>query len=61
MHLSCSRYQYGTAHPVLIGLAVTFLAVSGAVRKRLPKHLGLPILTGIPEPAPEQYRSALVT
>ena len=52
--------DFGT-NPVLIGLAVPLLVVSGAMRKRLSKQLGLAILTGIPELAPEQHRTSLLT
>lgn len=52
--------DFGT-NPLLIGLAVPLLVVSGAMRRRLSKHLRLAILTGIPELAPEQHRTPLLT
>ncbi len=52
--------EFGT-NPVLIGLAVPLLFVSGAMRRRLSKHLRLAILTGIPELAPEQHGTPLMT
>ncbi len=48
-------------NPVLIGLAVPLLVVSGAMRRRLLRHLRFPILTGIPELAPEQHGTPLLT
>jgi protein-S-isoprenylcysteine O-methyltransferase Ste14 len=52
--------EYGT-NPVLIGLAMPLLVVSGAMRRRVSKHLRFAILTGIPELAPEQHGTALLT
>jgi len=52
--------DFGT-NPILIGLAVPLLVVSGAMRKRLSKHLRLAILTGIPELAQEQHGTPLLT
>jgi protein-S-isoprenylcysteine O-methyltransferase Ste14 len=52
--------EFGT-NPVLIGLAVPLLVVSGAMRRSLSKHLRFAILTGIPELAPKQHGTALLT
>jgi len=52
--------EFGT-NPVLIGIAIPLLVVSGAMRKRLSKQLRLGILTGIPELAPEQHGTPLLT
>jgi protein-S-isoprenylcysteine O-methyltransferase Ste14 len=52
--------DFGT-NPVLIGIGVPLLIVSGAMHKRLSKHLRLSILTGIPELAPERNATPLLT
>ncbi len=52
--------EFGT-NPVLIGLGVPLFVLSGAMRRRLSKHLRYGILTGIPELAPEQHRTRLLT
>ncbi len=52
--------EFGT-NPVLIGLAVPLLVLSGAMRRRLSKHLRYGILTGIPELAPERHGTHLLT
>lgn len=52
--------EFGT-NPFLIGLAVPLLVVSGAMRRRLSKHLRFAIAMGIPELVPEQHGTPLLT
>ncbi len=52
--------EFGT-NPILIGIAVPLLALSGAMRRGVSKQLRIAILTGIPELAPDQHGTPLLT
>jgi protein-S-isoprenylcysteine O-methyltransferase Ste14 len=52
--------QFGTS-PVLIGLAIPILVLSGVLRRRLWNYLRPKVLMGVPELAPEQHGIPLIT
>ena len=52
--------DFGT-NPILIGLGILLLVVSVTLRRRVTKHLRHSILVGVPELAPEERGTPLLT